>query len=252
MRLQILVLLTGLTSIAGILLGAPAAHAAIPFSQQVVLRNDPGPFYRNYSSFPDGWGSCSNSGCGGWPWPTAHGKLQIVPRTYKLKDQNTRYDYYLVDLEVRTSNRSGSKYYGYLDANVQSAASVSYATYSLGKSEVSGCRTYPINIAASWGAISAGTTVGSFSLNCVNAYIHRKAIRRGQSYSMDNLNGVTLVDFERFVRVAAGSHPKFNLRLQYPTDKCAKAWVSDGSNLVLDRWCTNQSAVWSRTIGTTG
>lgn len=235
------------------LIGMPGARADISYAQQVVLRNDPGPFYETYTSFRDGAKNCSTPpGPCGWPYSTARGKLTIMPRTYKLKEQNRTYDYYVVDLSVRTSDRSGAKDWAYLEATVQSTQAVNYATYSLGKSTVGGCKSYPIDIAAGWGPLSAGTTVGSFRVNCVDTWISRDAISRGQRYHVTNLNGVTYVSFQRFVRVAAGTKPSFRLTVTYPTDACGKSYASNGSTTVLYKWCTNRSETWTRTIGTGG
>ena len=74
----------------------------------------------------------------------------------------------------------------------------------------------------------------------------------GAARGKTNLGAVKHVAFQRFVRVAAGAHPKFNWKLTYPTDKCGKAYVSDGSNQVWQYWCTNKSSSISGTIGTRG
>lgn len=233
-------------------IGVPAAQANIAFSQTVRLRNDPGPFYRKATSFPDGWGSCSSPNCTTWPYPNGGERLTIMPRTYRVVDENHRYDYYLVDLDVTMTKRHGSKDYGYLDARVQSTKAVSYATWSLGKDTVGGCKNYPLDIGASFYGISVGTQVASFGVDCYDTSITRAAITRGQTYHVTNLGAVKHVAFQRFVRVAAGAHPKFNWKLTYPTDKCGKAYVSDGSNQVWQYWCTNKSSSISGTIGTRG
>lgn len=253
MRRLLLVLAATVLAVTA-LAAIPSARADISYSQQVVLRNDPGPYYRTYTSFRDGAKSCSTPpGPCGWPYSIAKGKLTIMPRTYKLKEQNKRYDYYVVDLSVRTSDRSGAKDWAFLEATVQSTRDVNYATYSLGKSKVDDdCKTYPIEIAGGWGPLSVGTTVGSFKVGCVETWISRKAVTRGQFYHLTNLNGVTSVTFQRFVRVAAGVKPSFKLTLVYPTDACGKTSASNGSTTVLYKWCTNRRATWTKTVGTTG
>ncbi len=242
---------TSIIVLALVMLGNPAARANIAFSQTVRLRNDPGPYYRTATSFPDGWGSCG-SGCTTWPYPSGGERLTVMPRTYRVVDENRRYDYYLLDLDVTMTKRHGSKGYGYLDARVQSTKTVNYATWSLGKGTVGGCRKYPLDIGASFYGISVGTQVATFSVDCYDTSIKRASITRGQSYHVTNLGAVKHVAFQRFVRVAAGAHPKFAWKLTYPTDKCGKSYVNDGSNWVWQHWCTNKSSSIGGTIGTRG
>jgi hypothetical protein len=237
---------------------APAS-GTISFSQQVKLRNDPTNskgFKLAYTSFKDGYRDCSYTS--GQPNPNpctpeiGSGRLTVVPRTYKLVEGNKHKDYYLLDLTVSTSSRRGSKDFAYLDVTVKGTSTVKAATYSLGKSTVSGCHKYPIDIAAGWGPMSAGTTVGSFSVDCYSTAISRRAVSAGQTYHVTNLNAVKSVTFQRFVVVARGAHPTFSYTVSRPTDKCTTSTISDGSNQHLFRACRNSSKAVTRRIGTTG
>lgn len=245
--------------VALVLAAVPAAQATINFSQTVYLKNDPtssAGYTRSYTSFPDGYKNCSTppatGPCGPNVYPIGGGKLHVLPRTYKLAERNKSNDYYLLDLTVTTSNRYKDGSYAYLDVKVQGASAVKTATYTLGKSTVSGCQKYPIDIAAGWGPISAGTTVGTFNVNCYSTSITRTAISGGQQYHVTNLNAVNAVTFQRFVVVSAGTKPTFKYWVSWPTDHCGQSYVSDGSNQVLQKWCTNDSTSLSHKIGTTG
>ena len=235
------------------------ASATIGFSQQVRLRNDPTNhqgYVRTYTSFPDGYDNCSYMS--GQPNQNpctpakGGGKIRIVPLTYRLVEENKSKDYYLVDLTVSTSGRYGSKDYAYLDATIQNTTKVTAATYSNGKSTVSGCKKYPISIGAGWGPLSASTTVGSFSVDCHSTSISRKATTSGQKYHVTNLSAVKSVTFQRFVVVPKGVKPTFRYTVSWPTDSCHTSTVSDGSNSHKFRSCKNSSASLTKSIGTGG
>jgi hypothetical protein len=243
----------------GVLLAAMApSMATIGFSQQVKLRNDPtssAGYARTYTSFSDGQKNCSvrlpNTTTGCNP-ATAGGNLRIIPRTYKLVESNKSNDYYLIDMTVTTSSRHGSKGFAFLDATIKGATSVKTATYSNGKSTVKACKKYPISIQAGWGPLSAGTTVGSFTVDCASTSISRKAVSSGQSYHVTNLNAVKSVTFQRFAVVKAGTFPKFSWSVAWPTDKCRTTTTSNGGSNYKVKSCQNSKASAAGTIGTRG
>jgi hypothetical protein len=237
----------------------PPSWATIAFSQQVNLRNDPTDstgFVLKYTSFPDGYDNCGYTS--GQPNPNpctpqiGSGKIRVIPRTYKLVEENKKKDFYLIDLTISMFAQDGSKDFGYLDVTVSGASKVRAATYSLGKSTVDGCKRYPINVAAGWGPLSAGTTVGSFSVNCYSTSIARQAVSGGQAYHVTNLNAVKSVTFQRFAIVKKGVEPTFRYRVSRPTDRCATSTVSNGSTQHTFRSCTNSSKAVVRTIQTDG
>ena len=243
----------------GVMLAAVApAVGTIGFSQQVRLRNDPSNsagYARTYTSFSDGQKNCSvrlpNTTTGCNP-STGGGNLRITPRTYKLVESNKSKDYYLIDLTVTTSSRHGSKGFAFLDASVKGASTVLAATYSNGKSTVKDCRKYPISIAAGWGPVSAGTTVGSFTVDCASTSVSRTAVRGGQSYHVTNLNAVKSVTFQRFAVVKAGAFPKFSWKVTWPTDACRTTTTSNGGSSYKVKSCQNSTASAAGTIGTRG
>ena len=247
------------TALLGVAVTVPPSSATIEFSQQVKLKNDPTNsrgFKLRYTSFPDGYDDCSYTS--GQPNPNpctpeiGSGKVTVIPRTYKLVTGNHHKAYYLLDLTITTSDIKGSKDFAYLDVTIAGKGKVKAATYSLGKSEVSDCKEYPINIAAGWGPVSAGTTVGSFTVNCYRTSITRTPVNNGQTYHVTNLNAVRSVTFQRFVVVKKGKHPAFSYRVSRPTDKCTTSTISDGSTQHQFRSCKNSSKAVTRSIPTTG
>jgi hypothetical protein len=241
MRRRLLLVLLSLGGLLTAGLTVPAS-ADIAFTQQVVLRQDKGPFTMRYRSFPDGYGSCED--CPG-PYRTGGGKMKVHLRSYKLQEQAPK-DYYLVDVTITTRDRYGSERYGYVDAKVQSTRAVDYATYSLGKKDVAeDCDTYDINIAGGFHGISAGTTVTSFS-TCTESPITHKPATYGRNYHVTNFNGVRKVSFQRFVRVGKGKTPVFRIAVTRPTDECKVYTWSDGQHY----YCYNkqETKVWK--IGT--
>jgi hypothetical protein len=219
------------------------ATADVEFTQQVVLRKDHGPYNMRYSSFADGAKSCTDCPS---QFRVAGGKLTTHLRTYKLKEQNNTYDYYLVDATVSTSRRSGNEDWGYLEATVRSTKRVNYATYSSGKSETKeDCGTWPINISGSFHGISVGTKVAEFS-TCTESWISRRSVKLGQRYHVTNFNGVRKATFQRFVRVRRGVQPAFRVSITRPTDYCNVYTFPDGAH----NYCYNTSKTKKYKIGT--
>ncbi len=240
----------------------PSAQATVGFSQTVILKGDPTlakGINRKYTSFTDGSKDCSwqggGSGSGGdssCSRSIGGGKINILPQTFKLKEGMKKHDYYLLDLTVSTSKIFGNKDYAYLDATLTSTSPVTSATYSRGVSEVDKCKKYPIDIAAGWGPVSAGTTVGSFTVNCHRTYVTRAAVSSGQSYHVTNLNAVKNVTFQRFVVVPAGTKPKFGYSVSWPTDYCHTQTVGTASGSQQYKECRNREGSITRGISTKG
>jgi hypothetical protein len=238
-------------SSAGLLpvVAAPApAKAGVPFSQQVELRDDRGPYSIKYKAFPDNVAKgCSK--CIDGPLPMVSGTVSVAPQTYVLKEENKKYDYYLVEVGISVSHQKGTRSAGVLKATLRSLGSVSYSTYSAGYAQTSqSCHTYPIDLGASWGPVDASTTVATYS-TCVETKVSHHRVKNGDAFSVTNLNGIKRITFSRFVRVKAKSHPKFKVTVSTPRARCHHVSIpTTGEQLDCDPGQTVKS--WR--IGTTG
>jgi hypothetical protein len=218
-----------------------------PFSQQVELRNDRGPFAVKYSAFPDnvanGCTSCSA------PLPISSGKVSVKPQTYVLIEQNKKYDYYLVQANITVSGQKGTRSSGVLTTTLKSLGASSYSTFSAGYVQTSqNCHTYPIDLGASWGGVDASTTVAHYS-TCVKTTVSHHRVKNGDVFSVTNLNGIKSIAFSRFVRVKAKTHPKFRVTVTLPRARCHSEIIPT-TGTVLD--CDPGSTQKSWKIGTTG
>jgi hypothetical protein len=238
-------------SAAGVLpvVAAPVpARAGVPFSQQVELRNDRGPYAMHYNAFPDNVAKgCSP--CQAGPLPIVSGKVSVAPQTYVLKEQNKKYDYYLVQVGISVSQQKGTRSAGVLKATLRSLGSVNYSTHSAGYRQTSqNCHTYPIDLGASWGPVDASTTVATYS-TCVETKVSHHRVNNGDAFSVTNLNGIKRIVFSRFVRVKAKVHPKFKVTVTAPRARCHYVSIPTTGEQ-LD--CDPGSTVKSWRIGTTG
>lgn len=251
-------ILVVLGALALVLTTLTPAHATIGFSQQVRLVSDPTNstgISVDYSSFSDGASDCSWQGGGGSTQcyrSIGGGTLRIVPKTYRLVESVRTKDYYLIDLTVSNSGVYGSKDYAWFDATITARGSTRIlgATYSNGVGDRDECKTYPVDIAAGWGPLSVGTTVGSFTVNCHRSSIKRTAVSGGNEYHVTNLNAVKNATFQRFVVVPRGAKPSFTWSVQYAYDTCVNGTVSTGSGSQPYRVCRNGNKTVTRAIGT--
>jgi hypothetical protein len=83
----------------------------------------------------------------------------------------------------------------------------------------------------------------------VASTVTRDAVARGDAYHVTNLNGVKNVAFQRFVRVKAGTHPKFKVTIKRPVDYCTSVNIPS-SGVIED--CNDASKTRHWTIGTNG
>jgi hypothetical protein len=247
-RVLAVVILAGSSGLLPAMAEPVVARPDVPFSQQVKLRDDLGPFVIKYRSFNDNEpNGCSN--CTAGPLPISSGKVSVEPQTYVLVEQNKKYDYYLVQVAITTSDRKGTRSAGVLQATLRSTASVSTATHSAGYTQTAqSCHTYPIDLGASWGPFDASTTVGHYS-TCVKTKVSHRAVKRGDSYRVTNLNGIKTIEFSRFVRVKAGKHPKFTVNIVTPQARCHYVNIPT-TGVQLDCDPGSREKTW--TIGTTG
>jgi hypothetical protein len=207
-----------LTTAVGVLVllgpGGPAA-ADVAISQQVVLRQDHGPFRMRYKQYyPGDHGVSVDSAWG-------KGRLTFSLKSYKLKEQERRYDYYLVDFTGVTSHRRGLRGVGRAQVYLSTTRRVNYTTYSKGKSRgPKACQTRGINIAASIGVVSVGTTVGHIRTCGTKARVRMHRTSRAAMFTATGLNQMRYFTAQKWVRVRDDHRPRFFAHVITNHDRC--------------------------------
>jgi hypothetical protein len=149
----------------------------------------------------------------------AQAKVHFTVGTYRIADENSKYDFYFVDVDTSITRRSGDMGYGWLDTDLVSIGSTKIvsASYTLGKSaeNVDSCTSFPVDLGVGFFGVSAGTSVGSVSLchdgsRMTSANLSH-SMHGGRTYHATGIAGIRSLDMRRFVRVPQGAHPRFGI-----------------------------------------
>jgi len=164
----------------------------------------------------------------------ASGTARFTLASYKILDQNAKYDFYLVDVTAGLVNRKGDQDWGWLDATVRSVGStrIVSSSYSLGKDVVNTttCRTYPVNLGVSFYGVSAGTTAGHVSFCHHGSKMTSSGVKAGRLYHATGLSGIAMTDSQRYVQVPQGAHPRFRVHVSTNHDSWTCPTLSDGTH----------------------
>lgn len=149
----------------------------------------------------------------------ARAKVHFQVGTYRIADENHKYDFYFVDVDASMSKRSGDMGYGWLDTDLVSIGSTKIVSdsYTLGKSaeNVGSCKSFPVDLGVGFFGVSAGTEVGAVSLchdgSKMTSADLSHSMHGGRTYHATGIAGIRSLDMRRFVRVPQGAHPRFGI-----------------------------------------
>jgi hypothetical protein len=182
----------------------------------------------------------------------AQAKVHVTVGTYRIADENAKYDFYFVDVDTSISQRSGDMGYGWLDTDLVSIGrtKIVSASYSLGRSaqNVDSCTSFPVDLGVGFFGVSAGTSVGAVSFchdgSKLTSADLSHSLHGGRTYHATGIAGIRGLDMRRFVRVPQGAHPRFGIVAT--TNHDSKYW--DAANR---RWrVRHQEVVNGLDIGT--
>ncbi len=181
----------------------------------------------------------------------ASARVKYTLSSYKILDQNHRYDFYLVDVTANLVKRTGDQDWGWMDTTVRSIGStkVVSASYTLGKGvqNTTTCRTYPIDLGVSFYGVSAGTTAGHVSFCHQGSRIASSKISGGRLYHSTGLSGISQIDAQRYVQVPQGQHPQFRIKVRTNHDTLQCPTLPDGTHCFVGHGMHGTG----RSIGTT-
>lgn len=149
----------------------------------------------------------------------AQARLHFTVGTYRIADENSKYDFYFVDVDTSITKRSGDMDYGWLDTDLVSIGKTKIvsASYTLGKSaeNVSSCTSFPVDLGVGFFGVSAGTSVGAVSWchhgSRMGSSDLSHSLHGGRTYHATGIAGIRSLDMRRFVRVPQGAHPRFGI-----------------------------------------
>ena len=178
----------------------------------------------------------------------ASGTAKYTLTSYKILDQNRKFDFYLVDVSANLVKRHGDQDWGWMDVTVRSAGRtrVVSSAYTLGKGveNTSTCKTFPINLGVGFYGVSAGTTAGHVSFCHHGSKIESSRATRGRLY---HATGDVLAVFQLVGSSPQGGHPAFSVKVRTNADTLQCPTLSDGTHCFVGHGMHGTH----RTIGTT-
>jgi hypothetical protein len=162
----------------------------------------------------------------------ATGTVKVEATTYKILDQNHKYDFFLVDATATLTKRKGDEDWGWMDVELTSKgkAKVLSSSYTLGKGNENrtSCKAYPVDLGVAFFGVSAGTTAGHVTLCHPGSKVASSSISRGRLYHATGLGGLASIQMQRYVRVKQGALPKFAVTADRNTEYSTCASGADG------------------------
>jgi hypothetical protein len=154
--------------------------------------------------------------------------------TYKILDQNHKYDFFALDVSADLVKRTGDRDWGWLDMTVRSKGStrIIASSYSRGESvqNVTTCTRFPINLGVSFKGVGVSTTVGHVSFCHHGSQFLDSHVKNGRFYHATGLSGIAALTGQRYVQVPQGAHPAFSVKVRTNNDTLQCPTLSDGTH----------------------
>ncbi|MBO9522847.1 MAG: hypothetical protein J7518_15040 [Nocardioidaceae bacterium] len=182
-------------------------------------------------------------------WRVSRGTATTRVTTFKVMEKIRAYDFYLLDVDVTTSSRTGTGDGGPSAFRIHSAGPSVFDRNDSRSidSQSSGCTTVGVTMSTPWPVVGASATVGHASLcgdhgDLIRSYSGGDAVYRGT-----HLDDVRHLTMQRWVQVAAGKKPSFGINVVLPLDSCTRG-DGKGHCIKFSEGSTSRSIA----IGTTG
>lgn len=248
-----LALVAGGLWILGALSGKNRAVADVGFSQNVQAVGEH-KYVRSWTSYGPAvvYGVCGGrSGCvsGIHHWRVSRGTATTRLTTFKVTERIRAYDYYLLDVDVATSRRTGSGDGGTAVFRIHSSGPKLYDrndSRSI-RARGSSCTTVGVQMSTPWPIVTANATVGRATFCDKSADLRRSTSGADATYQASQLSDVRHLTMQRWVKVRAGRRPRFTVAIVLPQDRCTRG--NGKGYCVRYRDGANSKAV---VIGTTG
>ena len=169
----------------------------------------------------------------------ATGTAKFIVSSYKILDQNRKYDFFLVDATASLVDRTGDEDWGWMDVTLRSVGDTKILgnSYTLGKGveNVTTCKTFPVNLGVSFYGVSAGTTAGHVSFCNQGSKLSSSSISSGRRYHATGLSGIASIQMQRYVQVRNGALPHFRVVARTNDDSLQCPTLSDGTHCFIGR-----------------
>lgn len=234
----------------------PPASATVPITQVATIKGQKpvsGTYDAGYTSY--GEKVCVNPrACSKNYYRVARGTLQTKLNSYVIKDGIKRFDFYLLSVDTALAGQSGSSALGAATLQVRTISGKIVDTDDSKsiKKEPKKCTAYPVTVGAGWGVASGGIEVGAITLCNETASVGLAYSGADAVYTADGLPKIRHLTLSRIVKVKAGSRPKFQVIVTYPTDACTRTGpAGTGTAGKCTRFEDHTSTI-TYTVGTRG
>ncbi|HEX4471439.1 MAG TPA: hypothetical protein VH085_05700 [Nocardioides sp.] len=163
----------------------------------------------------------------------ASGTAKFDVATYKILDQNQKYDFYALDVSSDLVKRTGDQDWGWMDVTVRSTGSTRIVDSSFSRGvavqNVSSCTRFPINLGVSFKGVGVSTTVGHVSFCHHGSKMTDSHVSDGRMYHATGLSGIASLTGQRYVQVPQGATPTFRVKVSTNADTLQCPSVSNGT-----------------------
>lgn len=232
-------------------------EANVPTGQVARLRDQApvsGTFGARYKNYGESY--C----CHGFYYTVAKGDIRTKVNSYVIKEEMKAYDFYLLDVDAALADQTGRSSWGDASFAVHTIAPAGTIIGTDDSRSVTrdprDCQSFPVSVGAGigWSAGGAGANVGaSIDVGAVrfcDAAASFTVAHHGSDaiYHASRLAKIQRLNLARVVKVKAGTKPRFQVILTYPTDSC----TAGGSRPeTCGRFIDSTTSVVYR-VGTTG
>ncbi len=211
--------------------------AAVPITQTATLVGQSpvtGTYDRFFSNFERRDNPCRRPNC----TRRDTGTLRIKLNAYRVKESLKKYDFYLLDVDTRIVGKKSTTRHRKAKATfrIRNSAKnvVDWEDSKSITTDPRKCQSFPVNVGASVGVVSAGIQVGQVTLCHKAAAFTKKASGKNAIYTASQLPRINGLTSGRIVKVKAGTKPTFSVKVTYPADVCTRS-TSRGCHQYVDK-----------------
>lgn len=160
------------------------------------------------------------------------GKVRYDFDVFQLVESDNSWDYYLLDAEVKRGTSGGKHPFPNVQVMLSTFAGFKHnkATYTTGRQSFERkCKTYNVNLGASYGPVGAGTTVTTIESCDNDPRVTRRLSNklengtyRNGTYDIRAMHALPRVGMQKWIRVKEGKTPPFYVRISPRRTKCVE------------------------------
>jgi len=233
--------------------GPSPAGAEVTYSQNVRAVGET-KYVKKWTNYGP---AVAAGGCGGRAgcfsafqyWRVSRGTATVRATTFKVSEGIKDFDYYLLDVDVTTSSRTGTGNGGSTAFMIDHGGTRSFDRNDSKSLDAkrNTCSSVAVTMSTPWPFVTASSTVGHATLCNEAADLRREYLGSSAIYRGSRLKDMRHLTMQRWVKVRARAKPTFDLAVVLPSDRCT---AGDGDGHCVKY--ASDSSYRSITLGTSG